>query len=750
MPSRPIALGALALASLNWQVRAQQERVIRGTVLGHGDSLPVAEARVEALGLSVITVSDSAGRFVLRGLPLGIVNLRFSAPGFVTETLAIPDDRDTVTVFLRLRSFELAPLEVTGAISRARQRFEEMAQPSTLSLEAEELRLTPSVLEPDVLRVVQLLPGTVARNDYSVGYNVRGGESDQNLVLLDGIPVFNPSHLGGLFSTFDQDAVQNADFLTGGFPAVYSGRLSSVLDISLRPGSREGIHGSGQVSLLSSKLLLEGPLPRGGSFLAGARRTYLDALVSALSDESLPYYFADALGRVDLPTGPGSHLAVSGYWGRDALDLRLVQPTESRDALDLAFEWGNRLLGADWRTDLAEWELQAQASVSEFASTLGLLPDLFRFHNQVLLRAARLTLKPPSDLTHRLTAGLGVEQYRITYDVESPTLGSVFSSARFDPTVWAAFADYQWTPDPRLLVRPGLRLEHVPDAQFTGIAPRIAFKGFLSPSLAVTGSAGRYYQPLHSIRDQELPVTIYEFWVGADPWIPVGRADHLVFGVEVWRGSEFQLTVEGYGKWYYNLQTQNRANDTRVRGDEFVTTTGNAWGLDLLLRRHAGKIRGWVAYSYARAEREAQGAKYPPGHDRRHTLNLVLQAPGPLGSQLGVRWAYGSPLPYTPFLGQWERRRYNPTQHTFEEPQEQPIAGPINSARFPHYSRLDLGFRWSFRKWGASWEPFLQIANLYNRRNVFLYLFDYGNAPPTRTGVSQLPFLPTLGLEVRF
>lgn len=750
MTARSIALAALLLASLSRDGRAQQERTIRGSVLGRADSLPVAEARVEVLNLSVATVTDSTGRFVLRDLPRSTLQLRVSAAGFVSQAVTIPDDQDTITVFLSLRPFELAPIEVRGEISRARRRFEEIAQPSTVSLEAEELRRTPSVLEPDVVRVVQLLPGTVARNDYSIGYNVRGGESDQNLVLLDGIPIFNPSHLGGLFSTFDPDAVQSADFLAGGFPAVYSGRLSSVLDISLRPGRRDRLHGSGQISLLSSKLLLEGPLPRGASFLAGARRTYLDAVVSALSDESLPYYFADALGRLDLPTGPGSRLAISAYWGQDALDLRLVQPTESRDPVDLAFDWGNRLLGASWKAGLGDWGVQAQVSVSEFASTLGLLPDLFRFRNQVLLHTARLALESGIDRPHGLTAGLGVERYRITYDGESPTLGSVFISARFDPTVWAAFADYQWTPGPRLFLRPGLRLEHVPDAKFTGLAPRIAFKGLLTPSLALTGSAGRYYQPLHSIRDQELPVTIYEFWVGADPWIPVGRADHLVFGLEAWSGSELQLTVEGYGKWYYNLQTQNDANDTRVRGDEFITTTGNSWGVDVLLRKHGGKIRGWIAYSYARAERDAEGVKYPPGHDRRHTLNLVLQAPGPLGSELGIRWGYGSPLPYTPFLGQWERLRYNPTEHAFEAPEEQPIAGPINSARFPHYSRLDLGFRWSFKKWNASWEPFFQIANLYNRRNVFLYFFDYGKTPPTRTGVSQLPFLPTFGLEVRF
>jgi len=128
----------------------------------------------------------------------------------------------------------------------------------------------------------------------------------------------------------------------------------------------------------------------------------------------------------------------------------------------------------------------------------------------------------------------------------------------------------------------------------------------------------------------------------------------------------------------------------------------------------------------------------------------VLQAPGPLGADLSLRWGYGSALPYTGFLGQWDHRFYDATSHQFTDRLEEVIPGPINGERYPPYSRLDLGLRWSFRKLGATWQPYLQAVNLYNRRNVFFYFFDYGDAPPTRTGVSQLPVLPTFGLEVRF
>lgn len=746
--------GALLFAALcltPLQGAAQEPRTIRGRVLEQRDSTAVPRMLVQILGTRLQAVTDSTGRFVLRGAPRGDLLVAARGPAFQPDTVLLPSGRDTVTIFLPRLVLRLAPVEVRGERVESRVRFEQIAQPSVITISGEEMRgAAPVLFEPDVIRTVQLLPGTVAKNDYSIGYNVRGGESDQNLVLLDGVTVFNPSHLGGLFSTFDADAIGRTDFLTGGFPAGYSGRLSSVLDIGIRPGDTSKVHGSAQVSLLSSKLLLEGPLPGPASWLGSIRRTYLDAVVSAFTNEVLPYYFTDGLGKVHIPTGQDGFVSLTGYWGRDALDFRLVDSTASRDRVDLVFNWGNALLGLASRQPLGAAHVEARAAVSQFSSTLGLLPNLVRFDNGTRLWTASLALEPRLGEQHVARFGVGVERYTMRYDVSSPALNTTVLSARYAPIVWSAYADEQWTPTPWLKLRPGLRLEHVPGASFTGWSPRIAYKVFLTRDLALTGSAGRYFQPVHSIRDQELPITIYEFWIGADRYIPVARSDHLVAGVEGWITPALQFTVEAYRKTFVRLVTPNRAQDLRRRGDEFIPATGDAWGVDALLRRHFGAVTGWIAYSFTRAERRSQGLTYPPAHDRRHTLNLVLQAPGPLGSDLSLRWGYGSPLPYTGFLGQWDHRFYSAVEERFVDALEEPISGSLNGERYPPYSRLDLGFRWSFRKFGATWEPYLQAVNLYNRRNVFFYFFDYGNAPPTRTGVSQLPILPTLGIEVRF
>lgn len=748
--SKAAALAA-ALAAAAPPAAAQTSRLVRGTVRTVEDSLPVSDALVSVLGTPLDAITDSLGRFVIRRAPVALLRLEVRGLSVVPDTVSLPAGRDTLTIYLHARIITLAPAIVRGHLSPARERFETEAQTSTVSLAPAEIASTPGVLEPDVLRTVQLLPGTVARNDYTVGYNVRGGETDQNLIEIDGIPIFNPSHLAGLFSTFDANAISRADFYTGGFPAEYSGRLSSVLDIKLRDGNPTGTDVAGQVSLLSSKVLVDGPLAGGATYLVSARRTYADAVVGALTSDVFPYYFTDLLGKVRVPYGHRGAITTTAYWGRDALNLNLVPGGSGQNPVDLAFDWGNRLAGVTWTQPTgATGALTTRLAVSEFSTTLGLLPTLARLDNTARLLTASTAFRPAPGARHDVTVGAGVEGYRMTYHAGSPALQSTFFDARYAPTVSSFFVDDQWNAGRRLLLRPGVRVEHVSGADFTGVAPRATFKFFLGDNQAISGSVGRYFQAIHSIRDQDLPITIFEFWIGADRYVPVARSDQVVLGYERWLKPDLQFTVEGYRKTYDGLVRPNPAQDLRVQGDEFLPESGTSWGVDVLLRKHEGKIRGWIAYSFGHSVRTSQGETYPPAQDRRHTINVVLQAPGPLGADLGVRWGYGSPLPYTGFVGQWYHRRYDATSNTFQDEEREPIAATYNGERYPPYSRLDVGLHWSFDKWGGHFEPYLQVANVYNRQNVFLYFFDYSDVPATRTGVSQLPFLPTFGLEFQW
>lgn len=732
-----LGLGASALT-------AQTGRLGRGRVMNSVDSSAVPSVLV-AGGIESVRSNDR-GEFVIR-LPGGTTILTVSRLGFVTQQFEVPPG-GPFTIWLVPSALRVAPIRAEAG-SVARERFEESVQASTISLNHEEITAVPALLEPDLVRVVQLLPGTVAKNDFTTGFNVRGGESDQNLILLDGGVVFNPFHLGGLFSTFETAAVEAVDFVSGGFSAGYSGRLSSVLDVGLRDG-RGDTHVGGLVSAVAAKVMIDGPIGNTGAhYLVSGRRTYADQLVRRFSDEDLPYYFGDALARVDVRTF-GGYLAVTAYGGVDDLDWPWIDAAADRDPVNLRFRWGNRMAAVNFERPAGRGTLLVHASGSGFGARFGLEPDVIRVENDVSLLSGRIAYVFPWS-AHEIRLGGSAERYNMRYDIRSPTLETTSFTARYAPVVWSAFVDDQWKPADWFFARPGIRLEHIPAARTTVVSPRIALKLFLDRETAITASAGRYHQAVHSLRDPDIPYTLFDFWIGTDNQTPVASSDHLVAGIERWVSDDVSLSAEGYRKTFSDLVIRNRSQDPRQHGDEFIPTEGDAWGFDVLLRKHRGSISGWIGYGFAKATRRAEGVAFPPAHDRRHTLNVVGFGPGPLGSEMGVRWGFGSPLPYTGLDGAWRHRTYNSSTHAFDDFEEEPL-GSIrqNGERYPSYGRLDVSFRWTKYALGGVLRPYLQVINAYNRTNVFVYLYDYEDSPATRTGISQFPIFPSFGLEFEF
>ena len=730
-----------------------QTGTIRGTVASRSAE-PLSGPVVTVRGLGRRVFGDSLGAFAVESVPAGTWRVEVRRVGYrpATAPAFVRAGEETVLdVRLDPAPIALAPLAAV-ARSPERERFDEEAQVSTRSLDAGAIRAVPGLAESDLLRTVQLLPGVVARNDFSVGLNVRGGDSDQNLVLLDGQVVFNPFHLGGLVSTFDDDAVQELQFLAGGFPARYGGRLASVLDVAQRDGSPDGIHGSAAVSLLSSKLALDGPLPGGaGTWLLAARRTYADKVISALSSEEFPYHFQDLVGRVTMPRVLGGVLSATGFASGDYLHLVISEATSGQASRDFRFKWGNGVGGLSYRRSLgANATLAQHAGVSRFFADMAVEPGLFVFRNDV----TRIGLAGDLDVRagrHDLAAGYVLERHSITYSAGAPGLELDFGTDRYRPAALELYAEDQWRAAPWLLLRPGLRITSVGSAGFLKAAPRFSAKAFLSPRTAVSVAAGRYHQYVQSLRNEEIPITLFEFWVGADSTLPVATADHAVLGLEHWVNDGLHVAVEAYWKRMADLVDENPADDPAVRGDEFRRARGHAYGLDIFVRKTGGRVTGWIAYTLGRVTRVTEGGeRFPPAQDRRHNLNVVVNTPGPLGADLSMRFGYGSPLPYTAVVGQWIHRYYDPGRNLFLGGGLEPYRTARNAERYPAYARVDASARWTFRWLGALWHPTLQMLNATARSNVFVYFFDYGQQPPVRRGLSQFPFIPTVGVEVAF
>lgn len=744
-----LAAGSLALAPAG-TAAAQGFGTVAGVVRSSAGA-PVADAMVLLAGRRELT--DTAGRFVHRQVPAGEHRLAVQRVGFrpgsrVLTVLA----GDTTRVEIALTE---VPIQLPGiaAVTQMpeRRRFEEEVQPSSRSLEVREIAAVPGLIESDLLRTVQLLPGVVSRSDYSVGLNVRGGDADQNLVLLDGQVVFNPFHLGGLLSTFPDQMVQGLDFVAGGFPARYGGRLSSVLDISGRSGGTDRVHGSTAVSLLATRVHLEGPLPGGaGSWIVAARRTYADQLVAAFTAESFPYHFQDAMGRLTVGTVLGGTLGVTGFVSGDFFNLELAEGgTTERQTF--RFDWGNRVAGVTWRRQLGGGATLTQRfGGSGFFAEVAVGPGLVSFEN----RLTRVGVSGDLEIErgdHRWALGYLADRHDVSYVAASGDADLELGRLGYSPRALELYGEDQWRARSWLLVRPGARLTHVGGIGFTRLAPRLALKAFVSPATAVTLAGGRYYQYVQSLRNEEIPVSLFEFWIGADRDVPVGEADQLVVGLERWFGESTSLQVEGFWKEMRNLVDGDPEEDPGRRGDEFLTARGTAYGIDLYLRRTGRRVNGWISYTLGKVTRSLEtGERFPPGQDRRHQFNAVAFFGGPLGANWTVRFGYGSPLPYTGIAGQWVHRFYDPGRNTYVGAFTEPYRTARNSLRYPAYSRLDVALSWRFTWLGARWSPSLSLLNAYARTNVFVYFYSYDRTPPVRRGFSQLPFLPTIGMEVEW
>ena len=764
----PQAVGSLTGAVTN---------VATGEVVRAGVSIDRPRRSVRA---------DSAGRFTFRDIPAGRVRLRAISFGYEpADTTVVIHGGEVVTVSLRLRMMPQSLATVrTVAKSPERTRFEEEATPSVVSISGAEVRRVPAIGESDVLRSAALLPGVVARNDFSAGFNVRGGEADQNLVLLDGLPIYNPFHLGGLFGTFIDKAVSGVDVITGAFPSRYGGRLSSVLDVKSLEETRRGMHGTAEISLLSSSLFLGGTLGQGKlSWNVAARRTYADKVVEWIrGNNDFPYHFQDAQFRARLALPKGGTLGLTMYAGKDLLyhqdeSVRLGSnpggPIDITDDDDetITFDWGNRVVGFTLDQPLGtRTALSQRLAYSRFGTHFDLPSQLVYLAQSVGELQLAGTITHARD-RHTFNVGYEAASYHTSYreqiaiasgddgndDVSFPdplaTDGD--TTMRQRPAMAALFAEDLWKPNDRWIIRGGLRGEYVTGADWLGLSPRVSAKYFVTPRLALTAAAGRYSQWMRAMRNEDLPLRVFDLWMASDSNIPVSTSTQISLGAERWVSNDRFIRVEGYAKTYDRLAEPASTVDPRIRPTLLRYYDGQSYGVDFYLRQleHNG-FSGWIAYSYGVTKRERNDISYWPAHDRRHNANVVATY-----SPDGRRWALGSHLgvatgtPYTGWAGVMYRYRYDPVRNVWGGPGsdgEEDVRGPRNGERFPFYWRLDLSAERRFDIGAMTVKPYLNLINVFNRKNVFLYTIDTNTNPPVVTGASQLPFLPSFGFRMEW
>ncbi len=728
--------------------------------------------------------TDETGYWRVQPLPAGPVVVRFLRIGFdPTEVeVEVPESgRVVVNVELTERAVTLRGVEVEGAASRARSRFETETGVTVRELAGSDIRSLPGLAEADPIRAIEVLPGVTAPTDFSAAFHVRGGSSDQNLILLDGFPIFNPFHLGGIFSVFNADMVDRVELSSGGFPAEYGGRVSSVLRIETDPGRGE-TEVDGGVSLLAARATLSGGLPQGvregvglGSarWRLSARRSYVDQLVRPVTE--LPYHITDLQGVFEGWTPGGSRWTVTGYRGADVLDLGRIQAEDF--PLRIYWEWGNAMLGTRYlRAFEGGSQLEARAGMTRFETELRFEDfDDSRFSSRVEQLTLFLGGSVPVGGGWEVRTGVSADRYDWANFGE--TAGTIFGDDGLDGWNGAAWLQGSWRSPGAWALDAGLRVEGWSGggASILEPTPRLAVRRFLGEDLAVKASVGRYTQFVHSLRDEELPLGI-DFWITAAEAVPHVVSDQLQVGVEAFPAEGWFVSADAFWRDFQGVVTQNPVNDPNDPDDVYLSGRGSGWGADAFVERRTGAVQGSLSLSFLRADRtfpdvfsgrDPRGeVTFPPLFDRRLDADLVLRFPMGRGWEGGLRWHVGTGLPYTrpvaafPFMVPRQSRdgrlRWSPddeaeiAEGAEAEGPGAVFLGPRNAERYPTYHRLDLSTRRTFEpSWGLV-TPYLSVLNAYNQPNVLFYFFDFDAVPATRSGLTMFPFLPTVGVEIRF
>ncbi len=631
--------------------------------------------------------------------------------------------------------------------------------------------------ERDVMKAIQLLPGIKSAGEGGAGIYVRGGSADQNLVLMDDVPVYNAAHLLGFFSTFNPDAVEDITVYKTGMPSQYGGRLSSVLDIKMRQGDAEKFSASGGIGLISSKLTLEGPIKKEkSSFLVSARRTYVDALLKLSPDSTInqnTMYFYDVNGRADFQLGENDKLTFSGYLGSDKLGI----------AKTFGLSWGNAIASAQWKHQYSsKLNSSTIASFTRYQNKIEIntgidnvqiysqLNDWALKHNFFWQASDKNLVKFGfNSIYHKVTPGEitseGVSSYNPVNYQERFSLEN------------AVFASSDWQATEKLNIGFGVRLTGFsvlgggdfltvdPDGNVTNstyykkgevvktylnLEPRLSLSYLLNTQSSVKASYVRNAQNMHMISNSTSSRP-------SDKWLPsslmVKPEVSDQFAVGYYRNlfnNAFELNVESYYKTMDN-QIDYRDGAETFNSDNIETQLlygiGRAYGLEVLFKKKKGDFTGWLSYTLSKTERKIDGINggnwYNARQDRTHEVALV-------GSyQLNKRWSLSASwIYYTGDAITFPTGKYNMDGQVFFYYTDR------NTYRMPSYHRLDLGANLQLKKRkNFSSELSFSLYNAYGRKNAYMINFREAENDPSRTEVVRttlFQFLPSVSYNFKF
>lgn len=753
------------------------------------------------------TASNNFGFFSLT-LPSGNITIRSSYIGYTSHQHILNGlERDTVLTIELEPSASLEEVVITGQSNDKQSVLS--TQMGALEINQQTIRSTPVMFgEADIIKTLQLTPGVSAGTEGTAGMYVRGGNVDENLFLIDGNPVYQINHIGGIFSAFNPEAISGMDFFKSGFPSRYGGRLSSVVDVHTKEGNMKEYHGSASIGLISGNLNFEGPIIKDRtSFNIGLRRTWLDVLSApavAIANKITKkdgtrlrarYAFHDLNLKVNHIFNDRSRMYLSLYNGNDVLKGGSTDfPDQDSDNnynydSDVSLRWGNIMATAGWtyvfnnrlfgkvsgvftryhsRLRNTEHDVVGNEGDEDYS-------DSFR-ENETNTGITDFGLRTSFDYlpasAHHIRFGGDYLVHRfhpeynrsVAYEKNEETsveIGQEFANDLLWGHEAGVYAEDDWTLSSAVRLNAGLRfsLFNVQGKTYTGLEPRVSLRWLLDDNLSFKASYSRMNQYVHLISNSFISLP-------TDAWMPVTRklkpliSDQVSAGFYYNLNKEYNFSVEGYYKTLDNL-LEYRDGHTFTPSfvnweDKLTAGEGSSYGAEFMVRKETGRTTGWVGYGLSWSDRQFdelnQGARYPARFDNRHKLNIVVMHKISPKVELSAAWSYASGNHVTLSLeNYYENGTGSPTNndnHYMDASESIDYYEGRNNYQLPAYHRLDLGIKiYRPKKKGRMGIWTVSIYNVYSRMNPFMiYKSDKTVPDPGSSYGKNVPVFKTIGI----
>ena len=735
------------------------------------------------------TISNAFGFFSLITKPSANIIVRFSYVGYKTMMFALPA-RDTVLNIALLPGVNLEEVQVSSE-----KPVEDRTEMSTITIPVKEIKRLPALGgEPDIMKALQLLPGVQSGNEGSSGLYVRGGSPDQNLILLDDVPLYYVNHLGGFVSTFNPDAISKIMLMKGGFPARFGSRLSSVLDIRMKDGNLKEFHGAGTIGMIASKIALEGPIRKDtASYLISYRRFMYDIFTRPITKivfegASMGYHFYDMNAKFNYKLNENNRLFLSFYNGDDRVIVKMNHKDTDQQA-KVTIRWGNLLGALRWNhlfnpslfSNTTFTYTRYRYQTAEYYKQTGTESE-YTFTSAINDVTAKTDFEyyPAHFLTMRFGGGATLHNFTPTSTtLKQDYTGAMPVDSSFNDDKNRAFEHNLYLENEinlsgRFRANIGARYSayYVNDKWFQGIEPRLVVNYKFARNYSLKAAYSKMQQYVHLLTSSGAGMPA-DYWVPATAILPPEKSVQYAFGLaHTSRNGMFEITIEPFYKTMSNLIAFEEGIaylggsgnwQYKVDGDG----KGESYGIEFFLQKKLGKSTGWIGYTLAKTTRQFDnqndGKTYPYKYDRRHDISIVFKQKLKENIDFSATWVYGTGNAMTLATSHYLVIDDNISSHYESQTDFRLYEGHIysekNSYRMRAYHRLDVGFNfYKKKKWGERvWN--ISIYNLYNRQNPYLYYWDtketYKNGVLTK-GIPKLyqkslfPIIPSVSYSVRF